>query len=116
MSDDIDISRTVPVYALAPIKFLGLDSGPMMIIVLIMMISKPFVSPIWIAIPAYVLARKVGAMSAGFPGGYLQYKISNLVCHPFMLKHFRGIAVVVGDAWKLSGSLPPPGLCSRYHP
>lgn len=116
MSDDIDISRTVPIYALLPIKFLGLDSGPMMIIVLIMMISKPFVSPIYIAIPAYFLAKKLGSMAAGFPGGYAQYKMSNLACSPWMLKHMRGVSKAIGDAWLHSGSLPPPGLCGRYHP
>jgi len=117
------MNRLCPVYALMPLRVLGLTTGGIIIVITCVAIFDTFIGISSVATLAigYGLAVALDKASKDYPGGYLQYKASNFLTTTRLLKvPVLGEIIAVGGkgattAWVEAGSLPPPSINNHYY-
>ncbi len=115
------MERPCPVYALMPLRVVGLTTGGLGIMVLSLIFIDPLFGSVAAVGGGYATAMVIQKASEGFPGGYIQYKLSNLLTNPSTRKVpvigdlFGVLSVLITKSWQSQGLLSPPYVRNRYH-
>lgn len=119
MSDIEDtINRSCPVYALQPIKIMGMTTGSLLIVSIVVLALNKAIGIAYALALGWTIAFSIerAAAKAKIPGGFLQYKLSVLAGHPMVKQYAPGLSKGIGKIWVAGGLIEPPGVRSKYIP
>ena len=110
----MEMRRPCPYYATTKLKFFGMTIEAAFVGTVSLAVTNSFLDPMYSLFIGGGMAWLVQRKMRGYPGGYLQYRLSLFSASDTAKKYCPWFAQQMTGAWKYKGSIPAPSVVKRY--